>query len=86
MARLTTDIVAKVHRNVHGYATDLIFEDGTRFYDTDHGLDFVLLFERSSGGGWPEVEIHGSYNAIKAWLIANEWDDIDYLMEECVIK
>ena len=86
MAKFRTDIVAKVHRNEWGYATDLIFEDGTRFYDTDHGLDFTLINERSSGGGYPEVEIYGSYNAIKAWLIANDWQDVDYLMEEEVEK
>ncbi|AFU63923.1 hypothetical protein ACQ31_gp040 [Salmonella phage STML-198] len=60
MARLELDIVAEVHRNEHGIATDLIFEDGSRFYDVDHGLDFDLIIEEGTGGGWPVIYLRGS--------------------------
>lgn len=82
MARLELDICAKVHRNQYGYATDLIFEDGSKFYDVDHGLDFDVITEASSGGGWPSIYLRGPLENIRRWLEGNQWDDIDWLFEE----
>lgn len=82
MARLELDIVAKVHRNEYGYATDLIFDDGSRFYDVDHGLDFDLITEEGPGGGWPVIYLRGSESNIRKWLEDNQWEDIDWMLEE----
>ncbi|AHJ86828.1 hypothetical protein STP4a_231 [Salmonella phage STP4-a] len=82
MARLELDIVAEVHRNERGIATDLIFEDGSRFYDVDHGLDFDLIIEEGTGGGWPVIYLRGSEKNIRKWLEDNQWEDIDWLLDE----
>ncbi|QYC53002.1 hypothetical protein, partial [Klebsiella phage vB_KpnM_TU02] len=34
--------------------------DGTRFYDTDHGIDFDLVIKEGPGGGWPNIDLRGS--------------------------
>lgn len=82
MGKLNIDIVAEPHINDYGICTDLIFEDGTRFYDVDHGIDFDLIEAQGPGGGWPNIDLRGSKKAVRAWLEANEWEDIDWMMED----
>ncbi|ANA49581.1 hypothetical protein BI049_gp152 [Salmonella phage vB_SnwM_CGG4-1] len=81
MARLELDIVAKVHRNEYGIASDLIFDDESRFYDVDHGLDFDLITENGHGG-WPVIYLRGSEKNIRKWLEDNQYEDIDWLLDE----
>lgn len=82
MGKLNIDIVAEPYINKSGFCTDLIFEDGSRFYDTDHGIDFDLVIKEGPGGGWPNIDLRGSKEAVRAWLEANEWEDIDQMMED----
>lgn len=81
MGKLSIDIVATPVFN-NNVCIDLLFEDGSRFYDTDHGIDFDLVIKEGPGGGWPNIDLRGSKEAVRAWLEANEWEDIDWMMED----
>ncbi|EMG3149066.1 hypothetical protein KMI12_158 [Klebsiella phage KMI12] len=82
MGKLNIDIVATPIINKDGICVDLEYADGTRFYDTDHGIDFDLIMRHGPGGGWPNIDLRGSREKVIAYLESLEWDDIDYFMED----
>ncbi|QQG32263.1 hypothetical protein CkP1_0257 [Citrobacter phage CkP1] len=84
MAKLILDMCCEIIRDEGGMVMDLEFEDATRFMEIQTGLDFKVVTESGSGGGWPVVSIIGSKEDIINYLrkfYCYDEDDVEFHSE-----